>query len=194
MGIYYKVCTHLRYCYYRRRFGSAHYFVRLGKNLVINNPKCIFWGKGIGVGDNTFLGPVVNYNGSDYQPRIEIGDGTWIGKNCSIAAIHGVIIGKDVLFAGNVHITDHSHGYEQIDLPISKQNLISKGPVIIEDQCWLGFNCEILSGVHIGRHCIVAARAVVTKDVPAYSIVAGNPAKVIKHYNPQTKQWEKTEL
>ena len=60
-------------------------------------------------------------------------------------------------------------------MPISKQPLISKGPVIIEDECWLGFSCEILSGVHIGRHSIIAARTVVTKDVPPYSIVAGNP-------------------
>lgn len=69
--------------------------------------------------------------------------------------------------------------------------MISKGPVIIEDDCWLGFNCEVLSGVHIGKHSIVAARAVVTKDIPPYSIVAGNPARVIKQYNFETKLWEK---
>jgi len=102
-----------------------------------------------------------------------------------------VKIGNNVLFAGYVHITDHSHGYEDIEKPISKQHLISKGPVIIEDDCWLGFNCEVLSGVHIGKHSIVAARAVVTKDVPPYSIVAGNPAKVDKQYNFESKKWEK---
>ena len=77
------------------------------------------------------------------------------------------------------------------NIPIKKQQLISKGPVIIEDDCWLGFETEILSGVHIGKHSIVAARAVVTKNVPPYSIVAGNPARVIKQYNFETKQWEK---
>ena len=96
-----------------------------------------------------------------------------------------------MLFAGHVHITDHSHGYEDIEQPIAPQRLISKGPVIIEDDCWLSFSCEILSGVHIGKHCIVAARAVVTKDVPAYSIVAGNPARIVKQYNFETKKWEK---
>lgn len=55
----------------------------------------------------------------------------------------------------------------------------------------MGFNCEVLSGVHIGKHSIVAARAVVTKDIPPYSIVAGNPARVIKQYNFETKLWEK---
>lgn len=90
-----------------------------------------------------------------------------------------------------MHITDHSHGYEDVTSPILPQKLISKGPVIIEDDCWLGFNCEVLSGVHIGKHSIVAARAVVTKDIPPYSIVAGNPARVIKQYNFETKLWEK---
>ena len=108
-----------------------------------------------------------------------------------LGAINKIQIGKNVLFAGYVHITDHSHGYEDISQPIAPQKLISKGPVIIEDDCWLGFNCEILSGVHIGKHCIIAARAVVTKDIPPYSIAAGNPAKIVKRYNMDTKQWEK---
>lgn len=181
----------LRWKYWSRKFGGTKGFVKLGKNLIIENPKCIFWGESTGVGDGTFFGPIIEFLGEKYTPKIEIGDGTWIGKNCSIAAIHGVTIGKEVLFAGHVHITDHSHGYELPDVQISKQKLISKGPVVIGDQCWLGFNCEILSGVHIGRHSVVAARAVVTKDVPDYCIVAGNPAKVIKQYNPETRTWER---
>lgn len=191
MRIISKLNFHIRYLLRKNNFGSAPFFVGLGKNLVIHNPQCVYFGKGVGIGDNTFIGPVVSDNGDHYQPKIEIGDGTWVGKNCSIAAIDRVTIGKNVLFAGNVHITDHSHGYELPNIPIAQQKLISKGPVVIEDQCWLGFNCEILSGVHIGRHSVVAARAVVTKDVPPLSIVAGNPARIIKQYNTETKQWEK---
>lgn len=96
-----------------------------------------------------------------------------------------------MLFAGYVHITDHSHGYENINDSIINQKLVSKGPVIIDDGCWLGFNCEILSGVHIGKHSVVAARSVVTKDIPPYSVVAGNPARVVKQYNFQNQKWEK---
>lgn len=95
------------------------------------------------------------------------------------------------MFAGYVHVTDHSHGYEDITKSIKEQPLISKGPVIIEDNCWLGFNSEVLSGVHIGKNSVVAAHAVVTKDVPPYSIVAGNPAKIVKQYNFETHEWEK---
>lgn len=125
------------------------------------------------------------------SPKDNDREGTWIGIRNSFAAICGITVGKNVLFAGYVHVTDHSHGYEDVTKPISKQPLISKGPVVIEDNCWLGFNSEILSGVHIGRNSVVAAHAVVTKDVPPYSIVAGNPARIVKQYNFKTQRWEK---
>lgn len=158
--------------------------------VIFNNPRCIHIGSHVGIGADTFFGPVTMENGIAYNPKIIIGDGTWVGKHCSMAAIDRVEIGKNVLFAGYVHITDHSHGYEDITKPINPQPLISKGPVVIEDDCWLGFSSEILSGVHIGKHSVVAARAVVTKDVPPYSIVAGNPARIVKQYNFDTHKWE----
>lgn len=189
-GIIRRVGFVFRYIYWKNKLGSTKGFVKLGKNLTINNPQRVYLGNIKGIGDNTYLGPVTESVGVKYTPLIEIGDGTWVGKNCSIAAIDRVSIGKDVLFAGHVHITDHSHGFEDPYVPISKQKLFSKGPIVIEDQCWLGFSCEILSGVHIGKHCVIAARAVVTKDVPSYSIVAGNPARIIKKYNFDKKKWE----
>lgn len=166
--------------------------LRIEDNVTFQNCDCIYLGDRVGIGKFSYFLPIKQHLGVTYHPKIIIGDGTWIGIRNSFAAIHGISIGKNVLFAGYVHITDHSHGYEDLSLSIIKQPLISKGPVVIEDDCWLGFGCEILSGVHIGRHSIVAARAVVTKDVPPYSIVAGNPAKLIKQYNFETKQWEKT--
>ncbi len=177
--------------YWRNKLGKMGQGWNKGKNVILQNPQCLYFDNNIGIGDNTFFGPVTNYAGIKYDPVIHIGEGTWIGKNCSLAAINKVEIGKHVLFAGHVHITDHSHGYEDINRPVSPQPLISKGPVIIEDDCWLGFSCEILSGVHIGKHCVVAARSVVTKDVPAYSIVAGNPARIVKQYSFETNKWEK---
>jgi len=160
-------------------------------NVTINNHNCISLGSNVGIGKYSYLLPCVKYKGAEYTPQIKIGNNVWLGIRTSIACIDEVVIGNDVLFAGHVHITDHSHGYDQIDVPIRNQPLISKGKVIIEDQCWLGFSCEILSGVHIGKHSIVAARAVVTKDVPPYSIVAGNPARIIKQYNFESRKWEK---
>ena len=187
-----KITNHFWSNIYRSRLGEVGNHFHVTGKIELNNPQCVSIGNNVGIGKGTFLGPVIQYAGIQYSPQIIIGDGTWVGKNCSIAAISKVEIGKHVLFAGHVHITDHSHGYEDISLPISPQRLLCKGPIIIEDNCWLGFSCEILSGVHIGKHSVVAARSVVTKDVPSYSIVAGNPARIVKQYNFETNQWERT--
>lgn len=186
-----KLKSYILYFYWRKKIGSYKGKFHIHPHCNICHPQCLHLEKGVGIGSYTYIGPVLSYANISYTPSINIGAGTWIGKHCSIACINRVEIGKNVLFAGHVHITDHSHGYENINQPIAPQKLISKGPVIIEDDCWLGFSCEILSGVHIGKHSIVAARAVVTKDVPPYCIVAGNPAKIVKQYNFETGKWER---
>ena len=186
-----KLFRKIRLIYWKRKIGGYDSYFNFHKGITILNPKCLIVGKGVGIGSGTFIGPVTSYAGEFYSPLIVIGEGTWVGKNCSIASIDRVEIGRNVLFAGCVHITDHSHGFDDINMPIAPQKLMSKGPVVIEDDCWLGFSCEILSGVHVGKHSIIAARAVVTKDVPPYSVVAGNPARIIKQYNFETKKWER---
>ena len=191
MRYYKKIEKLLRWKYWKNKFGTAPSKISIGSHVTFQHPSHLHFGKGISIGDYTYFLPCTQFAGEKYNPQIIIGDHCWIGIRNSFAAIDKVQIGNNVLFAGYVHITDHSHGYEDINLPVKRQKLISKGPVIIEDDCWLGFSCEVLSGVHIGKHSIVAARAVVTKDVPPYCIVAGNPAKVVKKYNFDTKQWER---
>ena len=186
-----RIIERIKYIYWSRKVGSHNGYFNIHRGCDIHNPDCLHLGKNVGIGTDTYIGPVKEDHGHKYTPKIIIGDGTWVGKHSSLAAIDRVEIGKNVLFAGYVHITDHSHGYEDISRPITPQPLTTKGPVVIEDDCWLGFGCEILSGVHIGKHCVVAARSVVTKDVPSYSIVAGNPARIVKQYNFETEKWEK---
>lgn len=191
MYIIERIKKYIRYKRWANKLGSTNGFVRIGKDVTFQNPQFLHLGKDIVIGKNSYFLPLKEYAGISYTPKIIIGDGCKIGIRNSFACIHHITIGKDVLFAGYVHITDHSHGYENVDMPITVQPLISKGGVEIGDHCWLGFGCEILSGVNIGKHSIIAARAVVTKDVPSYSIVAGNPAKIVKKYNFVTKEWEK---
>ncbi|MBO7438014.1 MAG: acyltransferase [Bacteroidaceae bacterium] len=179
-----------RRVYWSGKFGSVDGKITIGKNVTFQNPDTLHFGKGVTVGKNSYFLPLKRFAGIDYTPKITVGDRCWIGIRNSFACINSIEIGNDVLFAGYVHITDHSHGFEDIDTPVMKQPLTSKGGVVIEDECWLGFGCEILSGVHIGRHSVVAAHAVVTKDVPPFSVVAGNPAKIIKQYDPETKEWK----
>ena len=118
--------------------------------------------------------------GNDVQ--LFIGDYVSIGEYCHITAIYNMHIGNHVLFGRRVTVSDNNHGAfvrEQLDTPPSIRPLHSKGPVTIEDNVWIGENACILSGVTIGRGSVVAANAVVTKDVPPYSMVAGVPAKIV---------------
>jgi len=117
-----------------------------------------------------------------------IGDRTRIGM--SNVLIGPVTIGNDVMLAQNIVLSGLNHGYQDITITPHKQP-VTKNKIIIEDEVWIGANSVIIAGVTIGKHAVVAAGSVVTKNVPAYSVVGGNPAKVIKQYNPKTQVWER---
>ena len=87
-------------------------------------------------------------------------------------------IGANVLVAAHTTINTVSHASERCDIPINDQPVLT-GPVVIEDDVWIGLNAVILQGVTLGRGCIVGAGAVVTKDVPAGARVVGNPARLL---------------
>jgi acetyltransferase-like isoleucine patch superfamily enzyme len=102
-----------------------------------------------------------------------------IGNNVSI----NIEIGDNVLIASKVFITDHAHGEitaSALETPPSARKVISKGPVIIEDNVWIGEGVAILPNVIIGKNSIIGANAVVTKSFPENSLIGGNPAKLIK--------------
>ncbi|MFD2933741.1 acyltransferase [Spirosoma flavum] len=117
-----------------------------------------------------------------------IGEYSRIGIGSVI--IGPVTIGNQVLIAQHVVISGLNHGYQAIDLPIGLQPVTAL-PILIDDECWIGANAVITAGVQIGKHAVVAAGSIVTKDVPAYSVVAGNPAKVIKYYDQACQSWIK---
>ena len=118
---------------------------------------------------------------------IYIGDRTRIGLGCTL--IGPVKIGNDVRLAQNVVMSGLNHKYEDISLPISQQG-VTTTKIVIEDEVWVGANCVVLPGVTIKKHAVVAAGSIVRRNVPAYSVVAGNPAIVKKKYNMETKIWE----
>ena len=108
---------------------------------------------------------------------VMIGDHTRIGLHNTI--IGPVEIGSHVNLAQGITVTALNHNFDDTEKRIDEQG-VSTNPVTIEDDVWVGANAVILPGVTIGNHCVVAAGAVVTKDVPPHSLVAGVPAKVIK--------------
>ena len=165
--------------------------LRVGEKVQIMHPECVSLGNGCDIAQNVVFAPLKEHHGKKYPSRIIVGDGVHFGPFDRIASMEEVRIDDNVLFAAFVHVTDHSHQYQDINTPVTMQGVFSKGPVHIKEGAWLAFGCHILSGVTIGKHSVVAANAVVTKDVPDYTVVAGNPARVIIHYNFDTQRWEK---
>lgn len=114
---------------------------------------------------------------ADVSMFIEIGNYSELGTNCIIQS--NTTIGDYVIMGPDVKIYTKNHGIERLDIPIAKQELNEK-PVKIGNDVWIGANVVILPGVTIGNHVVLAAGAIVTKDIPDYAIVAGVPAKIIK--------------
>jgi acetyltransferase-like isoleucine patch superfamily enzyme len=120
--------------------------------------------------------------------NVIIGKGSLVGMGNVI--IGPVTIGDDVIFAQNNVLSGLNHNYEDISKPIKSQG-VTTNPIVIKDETWIGANCFIAAGITVGKHSIVAGGSVVTKDVPDYCIVAGNPARILKQYNPQLNCWER---
>jgi len=124
-----------------------------------------------------------------FEPELIIGEGTSIGDFSHITAIRKVEIGKNVLLANKVYISDNLHSFENVNIPIMNQPIFFKSEVVIGDGSWLGENVCVI-GAKIGKNCVIGANAVVTGDIPDYSVAVGIPAKVVKQYNKNSNRWE----
>lgn len=120
--------------------------------------------------------------------HVHIGDRTRLGMSNVI--IGPINIGNDIMFAQNIVCSGLNHVYEDINIPIADQP-VTTSLITIEDEVWIGANAVVTAGVTVGKHSVVAGGSVVTKDVPPYSIVGGNPAKLLKQYNKDTGEWER---
>lgn len=113
--------------------------------------------------------------------KMNIGHDCFFNCNVSVTCLESINIGNNVQIGNNTVIVDHNHDYQNGNGYICKN-------VVIEDNTWIGANCVILPGVSIKEGAIIAAGSVVNKDVPAYTVVAGNPAKVVREYNKNEKK------
>ena len=131
---------------------------------------------------------VPNYS----EPVILIDDCCTIGPRVTVLAINKIHIERDVIFGPSVLVMDHDHAFEDVTVPIGRQGTTKGGTIRIEEGCWIGFGAAIVCSrgeLVIGRNSVVGANSVVTRSVPPCSVVSGNPARVVKRYDPLRGQW-----
>ena len=134
--------------------------------------------EGIEIGQRVLIGPNVRLR--TQEGNINIGDDCNIGPDCRIGTSTNITIGKHCLFGGRCYIGGLQHSFEDTDIPITEQEVISRGGVQFGDDVWLGAHVIVNDGVKIGKGAIIGAGSVVTKDIPAYAIAVGIPANVIR--------------
>lgn len=152
------------------RLPSSVSKIKIGQRIIR-----VFLAKMMGVK----VGKKVNIEkGANFTNQLIIGDYSGIGINCKLYG--KITIGKYCLMAPDVIMITSNHKFERTDIPIKNQGVTDQKPITIEDDVWIGERVIILPGVTLHSGCIVGAGSVVTKDVPAYTIVAGNPATIRK--------------
>ena len=180
----------LFYGYIKRRFkhiGKVYFKTP----AYIGNPQYMEFADGICIGRRAIIQATDKYGREKFTPSVVFGKNCNIGDDSNIQCCNRIQLGNGVLLGRKVMINDTSHGdssREQMDIQPNLRPLCSKGPIIIEDNVWIGEMACILGGVHIGRGAIIGAGSVVTRDVPAYSIVGGIPARIIKQMQPEKSE------
>ena len=128
-----------------------------------------------GMGDSVIIGTRVEFGSG---ANVEMGTNSNIGRNSWIA--NDTVFGEHVMTGPEIIILSYNHGTEIDGTPFNQQGYTSRTPVIVQDNVWIGTRAILLPGVTVGSNSVIGAGAVVTKDVPPFSIVAGNPARIVK--------------
>ncbi len=183
------------------QFSNSPKNLRIELPRRIASPECFWFGDDVSIGPGSFLvgqtyypsevmrHPTREQRLQRFDPRIVIGHRVTATGGLTLAALRSITIEDDVMIAGNVFISDGSHGFEDVDMPYKYQPMGRIAPVTIKRGCWIGQNVSIMPGVTIGEMAIIGANSVVTRDVPARSIAAGTPARVLKRWDPSTRTW-----
>ena len=162
-------------------------FGAFGAGSIVCFPPGTIMNEGfIHIGEGTMIGPQVALSagmvpGQDcvVNPVVRIGDRCLIGRGSGIVGHFSIDIGDDVWTGHHVYITDQNHGYDNLELPISRQSMPEQ-PVRIGSGSWIGHGSVVLPGADIGEHVVIGANSVVTGRIPDYSVAVGAPARVIK--------------
>ena len=131
------------------------------------------------IGRGTLLEPNV-WLTAGANGRIRIGSGSFLNIAVMVASVELVEIGDNVMLANGCFVTDGSHRFDDPNMPVPWQGFTTKGPTRVGNNVWCGANVVITSGVTVGERSVIGANSVVTTDIPAFSIAAGAPARVLK--------------
>lgn len=126
------------------------------------------------------------------EPTIILDDECKIGRGVTISAKNRIHVGRQTVFGPNVLLMDHNHAFEDVSIPIGWQGVTPGGTIKVEEGCWLGYGAAVLCNIGelvIGKNSVIGANTVVTRSIPPYSVVAGNPGRVVKHFDPLKGQW-----
>ncbi len=166
-----------------KKFRKAGPGLKIGRHFSVHNPQYISIGDNFRALERFRIETFDLLYDQRFTPELTIGNDVIFNTDCHIGCTHKVSIGNNVLFASRIYISDHAHGEinaEALKTTPANRPLVSAGPVIIEDNVWVGEGVCILPGVTIGKNAIIGANAVVTKDVPANAVAAGVPAKILR--------------
>jgi acetyltransferase-like isoleucine patch superfamily enzyme len=175
------------------KFKSAGSECRLEWPLKVHGAEYITLGDHVTISWNGWLYGVNQYLDQKFTPEIIIGDATYIGNNCHIVACNRIRIGRDVMIADRCYLSDNLHDYQDISRPIRDNVIRVPGEINIGDSSWLGDNVCVFGDVTIGKHCVIGANSVVTKDIPDYCVAVGTPARIVKRYDFALKRWRRTD-
>ena len=169
--------------------------ITAGSDSYIFRPRRIDGPKYIRIGSRTtvdrfgWLSALETYAGVNFTPEIVLGDDVHIGRYSCLTAINSIVIDNGCLLSEHVYISDHSHGLDPDGGLLVHQPLVSKGNVRIGAHSFIGYRACVLPGVTLGMHCVVGANSVVTRSFPDGSMIAGAPARLVKQYCSNSKQW-----
>jgi acetyltransferase-like isoleucine patch superfamily enzyme len=194
----------IRGCWHRIFIGKTSGLVLVGKNASIRYAHCleagrdliiedyaevnclahkkIILGNRVSIGKYAIIRPSNSYGG-EIGEGLRVGDHSNIGPYCYIGCSGYIEIGNNVMMSPRVSLYAENHVFDDTSVPMKEQG-VRRSFIRIEDDCWIAANSIILAGVTIGKGSVVAAGSIVTHDVPPYSVVAGNPARLIKQRMP----------